>query len=410
MIFSRCNVCHGGTQSAFGCHESYGHQVNPELLAQQIVPHLVSRLIYTGAGGFSNRSPGLEFTLSPRVAHLVKESSSASTSGRGIFHTRDESLSGPGYSRLHLLCGESLCSETATWLKMGTTALVVAMIEAGLQPGDGVRLRAPVDAMRRFAADVTCQAAVAGAAGSLTAVAIQRHYLRLAEDHLHDSFMPPWAEEVCVCWRAILTQLEQDPETLATVLDWPIKLSLYRDRCWRAGIAWKSLSDWTEVLVRCNSALQARDVDATAQRLGMALLGPASPIAEEVAELTPWLKDRGLDWSGLERFLALRHQLLEIDMRFGQLGNRGIFTALDRAGVLAHRMSGVDRIEEAMTEPPAVGRARLRGQGIRRLTGNDGRYVCDWTGIWDRKLGRFLDLTDPFAAEESWIDLQPQKS
>ena len=84
--------------------------------SSRLVPHLASRLVYTGAGGFNSRSPGLEFTLSPRVAHLVANVSDSSTRSRGLFHTKDESLSPDGYHRLHVLSSESLCSELAIWL------------------------------------------------------------------------------------------------------------------------------------------------------------------------------------------------------------------------------------------------------------------------------------------------------
>src|SRR5437762_13076927 len=121
------------------------------------MPHLVSRVVYTGAGGFNNLSKGIEFTLSPRVAHLNRGVSGESTHHRGIFHTKGETLAGHDYQRLHLLCGESVCSETAAWLKLGTTALIVAMVDAGLSPGDAVQPRSPLDAIRTFARDPTCK-------------------------------------------------------------------------------------------------------------------------------------------------------------------------------------------------------------------------------------------------------------
>ena len=55
--------------TTWGCHENYAHQADPQHLPKELVPHLVSRIIYTGAGGFNNRSPGVEFMLSPRAAH-----------------------------------------------------------------------------------------------------------------------------------------------------------------------------------------------------------------------------------------------------------------------------------------------------------------------------------------------------
>jgi len=136
--------------------------------------------VYPGAGGFNSLSlTALDFTLSPRVWHLEHGISNESTHKRGIFHTKNESLPGRRYHSLHILCGESLCSELAAWLKIGTTALVVALIDGGARPGDGVRLCSPLIAMRRFTGDPHCQSvARLRNCAELTALGIQRHYLR----------------------------------------------------------------------------------------------------------------------------------------------------------------------------------------------------------------------------------------
>src|SRR5208283_5977971 len=122
------------------------------------------------------------FTLSPRVAHISRVTSGDSTSDRGIFHTKNEPLCRDGYNRLHVICGESLCSETSLFLKVGTTALIVAMTEAGANPGGEVQIESPLDALRTFAADLTCRKVVGMKnRRRLTAVDIQRHYLKEAE-------------------------------------------------------------------------------------------------------------------------------------------------------------------------------------------------------------------------------------
>jgi proteasome accessory factor A len=78
----RCNVDYGGSHSTWGCHESYMHRIFQEALQPQIVPHLVTRQIYTGAGGFNPFSAGLEFTLSPRMTHFRRLVTESSTTGR----------------------------------------------------------------------------------------------------------------------------------------------------------------------------------------------------------------------------------------------------------------------------------------------------------------------------------------
>ena len=83
-----------------------------------------------------------------------------------------------------------------------------------------------------------------------------------------------------------------------------------------------------------------------------------------------------------------------------------MFAGLDRAGVLAHHIPGVEAIEQAITEPPELGRARIRGEVIRRLAGQNGIYQCDWQGIFDVGTNRLLDLSQPFEAAERWIEYE----
>ena len=144
VLLFKTNVDHSGNGATWGCHTSFMHRSDPTKLPEQIIPHLVSRIVYSGAGGLELADGRLRFALSPRVRFLQREVSNNSTSERGIFHTKDETLAADGYHRLHIICGESLCSEIALWLNMGATALIVAMIEAGLRPGDAVRLFDPL--------------------------------------------------------------------------------------------------------------------------------------------------------------------------------------------------------------------------------------------------------------------------
>jgi hypothetical protein len=377
-----------------------------EALQPQIVPHLVSRLIYTGAGGFNPFSRGLEFTLSPRAAHLRQVVSGNSTSDRGIWHTKTEALSA-GYRRLHVLCGESLCSQTATFLKVGVTALIVALADAELAPGSAVQLAEPLVAMQNVAADVTCQRPLRMADGRcLTAIAIQRHYLQLAEAHLGDSFMPAWAAEVCCRWRAVLDQLEDAPNSVSQTLDWGIKLALYAHQARSFGVRWEDVGFWNQAIERLAAALDARQGRRKPVSIER-VIGSKSPIPEEVAALDPLLQSRGLQWEDAKPLLRSRQKFYEIDTRFGQLGPQGIFEALDLAGVLNHRVSGVDNIEHAMAEPPATGRAGVRGQVIRRLAGA-GKAQCDWQRIVNFQEKQMLDLSDPFTHKESWRPFRPE--
>jgi proteasome accessory factor A len=402
----RVNVDYSGNGTTWGCHESYLHRMCPEALPFDLIPHLVTRIIYTGAGGFEPFCDGLRFTLSPRASHIERTISGSSTSDRGIFHTKDEPLCA-GHNRLHVLCGESLCSQLAMFVKFGATCLIVAMTEAGLCPGKDVQLVAPLEALRTVAGDTTCkkQLRVKGSSGK-TAIDIQRHYLAMAEAYLGQSFMPPWAPKVCEKWRRVLDLLDSGWSTVAKMLDWAIKLPLYASHASRRGLNWDRLPFWANIIDRLGSALALRR-DGRQFPLELAI-GPETPIPGVIAELEALLRTKGLQWDELKRVLALRTEFLGIDVRFGQVGPRGVFTMLDNAGVLDHRVGGIDNIEHAMRNPPATGRAKLRGAVIKRLAGDkDGGWNCDWERIFSQKYGRFCDLSDPFAEAEAWYDASP---
>jgi len=391
----RQNVDYSGSGCSWGSHESYLHRADPQLFRAHLIPHLVSRLIYTGGGGFDSRYPGIRFVLSPRVPHLSAEVSHESTCSRGILHTKDESLSAPGWHRLHLLCSESLFSEWGIFLRVGATALVVAMVEAGLRPGHRLRLRGPLEAMRAFAQDPWCQQTVATSDGhSLTAVVIQRHYLSLAEEHLHESFMPPWAEEVCRQWREVLDLLEHGcPESAATRLDWAIRFSIFDRFLASQGFTWQTVQQWNQVAETLQPEL-AKLADAEEK-----------PREFLLSKLAAQLQQQGSTLDEFTQFLKLRHRIFELDTRFGQVGNAGLFCQLERAGVLRQHFPGVDNLEHAREFPPAAGRARLRGEYVRRLGSSGPRsheYACDWGALWDRSRPRVLDLSKPFAEQADW--------
>ncbi|NLS93558.1 MAG: proteasome accessory factor PafA2 family protein [Planctomycetaceae bacterium] len=390
VFVTRCNVSYGGAASTWACHESYCHRsdpYHPRVLPDLLIPHLVSRVIYTGCGGFDNRSRGLKFMISPRVAHLSHVISGESQNNRGIYHNKDESLNGAGYHRLHLLCGESVCSQTSAWLKVAATALVVALIEAGLLRRSIVQLQSPLAAMRRFAEDVTCTARVPVYDGRTewTAIELQRQYLREAERYVDHPVMPSWAPEACRRWGEILNRLEQGPQHVATILDWGIKYAVYQRFLDQHGIEWSTLGWWNQVI---DKASEERRLLTRCGGSGLA------------KTLICAFGRRHAEFEQLEHVLQVRDQLFEIDTRFGELGRQGIFAGMEAAGALEHRVEGVDGIDDAISNPPSSGRACLRGDYVKRLRGTEA--VCDWTGVWDCRRKRFLDLSDPFASRAKW--------
>lgn len=343
----RCNVDYGGTHNTWGCHESYQHRSSEEQMSKHLIPHLVSRIVYCGAGGLNNRVEKSEFLISPRVPHLLHAVGADSQGKRSLYHTKNEPLGGDGFSRLHLICGESNCSQLATYLKFGTTALIVRLIDAGVCRGDELQFHRPLQAMKKFARNPDCRAKCrVRKSRRLTAVEIQREYLAMVEEHLNADFMPDWAPRVCERWRDVLDKLETDPSSLSTSLDWTIKHALFEDRIARSSSSW--------------------------------------------ADLTTGV--------------GLGAELCEIDTRFGQLGQPGLFHQLDQAGVLDHRLPELGSVEDAISAPPPGGRAEVRGRAIRERHADPDRdrYKCCWNVIVDQKSGRVYDMSDSYGRSASW--------
>jgi proteasome accessory factor A len=397
----RCNVDYS-TGQTWGCHESYLHRANFEPLARELAPHLVSRLIFTGAGGFDNCSGGLDFTLSPRVPHLELTLGGESLGQRAIVHAKDEPLCNGGYHRLHLICGESLCSELGSFLKIGTTALVVRLIEAGASRGGEMALHSSLRAIRGFASDPTCTRRTSLKNGKkLTAIQIQRYYLRAVESHLTNGFLPPWAGEVCAEWRRMLDRLEKDPETASAALDWGIKYSLFREYARRRGFDWQRVAKWSRLI---KSAERAHDRRERGDRVLEAEERSADgdPVGAQVARLVRHPELQGADRDELHACLQLRAQLFELDTRFGELGSNGIFNAIESSGAVDHQLVDPQSIAWAVDHPPSRGRAHQRGEAIRRLCGEPHRYCADWQVILDREGHKTFDLSNPFGNNPSW--------
>ena len=390
--------------TTWGAHESYLHSGPQEALQPHIIPHFATRLIYSSAGGFNPLSRGLEFTLSPRlIAHFKHVVAGHSTTDeRAIFNTRQEPLS-ENYHRLHSICGESLCSNISAYLKVATTALICAMADAGLEPGNGVQLADPLAAMRTVALDVTCKAPLLMADGShKTALEIQRHYLAQVEAHIGAPFMPAWGAETCQRWKEILDMLDGAPCGVRQTLDWGIKFALMESHAKSRGIRWDELDCINSVIEKVAASLSGRKDSGQSKAIERAIKSKRA-MRKEVASLEPLLQSRGLEWEDVRMLLSCREKFLELDWKFAQIGPNGIFQMLDAAGVLNHRILEVDNIELAMTEPPSSGRGRVRGNVIRRLAGTANVHA-DWQRIvnFAKAEAQVLDLSDPFTHEESW--------
>ncbi len=226
VVVSKSNVDYSGSDATWGCHESYGYaRSGRRRVFEGIVPHLVSRICFTGAGGFADG----KFTVSPRVRFLTEIHSGSSTTCRPIVHTKNEPLSNCGLNRLHLICGESLCSQWAQALKLGTTSLLVTMLDNGSVKTARMSPTDPLVAMKAFAKDPTWSTRVELEDGRrMSALEMQRCLLDLVVEGCERFDVPAWAPLVCRYWDRALSVLEHDPEAASTAFDWAIKLALFR--------------------------------------------------------------------------------------------------------------------------------------------------------------------------------------
>src|ERR1700691_4327931 len=121
--------------NSYGCHENYLTSRRDDFAhyTEILIPFLVSRQIFAGAGKVLQTARGAVYCLSQRAEHIWEGVSSATTRSRPIINTRDEPhADAERFRRLHVIVGDSNMSETTMLLKVGATDLVLRMVEAGV--------------------------------------------------------------------------------------------------------------------------------------------------------------------------------------------------------------------------------------------------------------------------------------
>jgi Pup amidohydrolase len=233
---------------SYGAHENYlMSRATPFVsIVRHLVPFFVSRQVYCGAGrvgiGQDGRTAG--FQITQRADFFEVEVGLETTLKRPIINTRDEPhADADRYRRLHVIIGDANLSEISTFLKLGTTALVLDMIEASFLPDD-LAVAQPVRELHEVSHDPSLQHLIRLADGRrITAVQLSGEYLdrarKFVDDRLGDD-ADDQTRDVLNRWESVLTQLGRDPMELADELDWVAKLRLlqgYRDR---DGLGWDS--------------------------------------------------------------------------------------------------------------------------------------------------------------------------
>jgi proteasome accessory factor A len=223
--------------NSYGCHENYlvGRHGEFSRLADVLIPFLVTRQIICGAGKVLLTPRGAVYCVSQRAEHIWEGVSSATTRSRPIINTRDEPhADAERFRRLHVIVGDSNMSETTTLLKIGTTDLVLRMIEAGVVMRD-LTLENAIRAIREVSHDVTGRRTVKLANGrEASALDIQQEYFMKARDFVQRRGSDATTDRVLELWERTLKAVDSgDLSMVDREIDWVIKHQLierYRDK------------------------------------------------------------------------------------------------------------------------------------------------------------------------------------
>jgi proteasome accessory factor A len=234
-----------GKGNSYGTHENYlVDRATPFAdIVRDLTPFFVSRQVFTGAGKLGLEASWDErgrhaFQLTQRADFFETEVGLETTLKRPIINTRDEPHADPEkYRRLHVIIGDANLCEVAQFLKLGTTAIVLKMIEDGFLPD--FTLVNPVAALHEISRDVTLSAEVHLADGrTMTALQLQWEYMELARKYVDREDDTPENREVLDRWETVLQGLSGDPMTLAPQLDWVAKLKVLEGYRERDGLSW----------------------------------------------------------------------------------------------------------------------------------------------------------------------------
>ncbi len=329
--------------NSYGCHENYLTSRRDDFAhyAEVLIPFLVSRQIYAGAGKVLQTARGAMYCISQRAEHIWEGVSSATTRSRPIINTRDEPhADAERYRRLHVIVGDSNMSEYATFLKVGATSILLRMLE---DPGVVLRdmtLENPIRAIREISHDTTLRRRVRLANGrEASALEIQSEYLNRAKRYQETRGLSPLEDQALAMWEHCLTGLESDPWSLDRECDWVIKHHL---------------------IERYRSKNQI-------------------PLTHPKVAL--------------------------IDLQYHDVNRqRGLFYKMQNAG-LVERTCTDEAIDTAIEQPPQTTRARLRGEFIRRAKERRRDFTVDWVHLkLNDQAQRTVLCKDPFKSRDERVE------
>jgi len=329
--------------NSYGCHENYltSRSNDNGDYGDVLIPFLVTRQIFTGAGHVLQTARGPIFTIAQRAEHIWEGTSSATTRSRPIINTRDEPhADAEKYRRLHIIVGDSNMSEYTTFLKIGSTACMLRMMEDKSFSLRDLTLENPVRAIRDISHDITCRRKVRLASGrELSALDVQREYLDRAMKYADTKGFTKLEQRALEMWEHCVSTIENDPLKLATEVDWVIKHNL----------------------IEAFRSRHALDLDDARVAL-----------------------------------LDLQYHDIRRD--------RGIFYRLQARG-LVERICAEADIEAALSEPPQTTRAKLRGDFIKQAKLRKRDYTVDWVHLkLNDQAQRTVICKDPFKSSDERVE------
>lgn len=225
-----------GKSNSYGCHENYllDRSVPFQNIVAVMLPWFVTRQIFCGSGkvGSEHGAAPVGFQISQRADFFEEAVGLETTLKRPLVNTRDEPhAESSRFRRLHVIAGDANCSETATFLKVACTSMVLAALEDG-DPLAGYSLRDPVASVRTVSHDMSLRAVLELSDGrTMSALELQWEFFDLCQKRAaaygFASVGPASETELALAtWEHVLNVLERDPLELNGVLDWPSKLAL----------------------------------------------------------------------------------------------------------------------------------------------------------------------------------------
>ena len=307
--------------NSYGCHENFSvsRKMNFEEVTESIIPFLITRQIFCGAGKWMSSSKGANFQISQRAEHMWESVSSATTRSRPIINTRDEPHADPEeYRRLHIIVGDSNMSETTTVLKVAITELVLRAAELGLLK-DRFIVENPIKTIREISSDLKFKNTFRLATGrEITALQMQNEIYKIITSMpgLDEILEKPFYKYALDLWRRSLDAIESEDYSLVDMeIDWMIKR--------------KFMNSYKE-------KHQLNDMDS---------------------------------------------RLILLDLTYHNIRkDRGLFYILEKSGMAKTLVTNND-INKAMEYPPETTRAALRGKFIKVAQEKKRDFTVDWVNL-----------------------------